>query len=133
VSFTKLSPEFPCAQHSPTREEHPRGRCAACTRSPAKCAGAMVVGLAAFSGSFLGSKLVASKRRYLVPPGCRLAKPCRDTPAGTLIPLRGPSAGRFADANRWVASQLLFQRCRARRGQDCKVKQGGYNVPLLVH
>jgi hypothetical protein len=41
-----------------------------------------LVGLCAFSGSLRGSKLVPSKRRYPVPPGCRLAKPCQDTPAG---------------------------------------------------
>jgi hypothetical protein len=40
----------------------------ACTRSPATYGGAIVVGVAAFSGGFLGSKLVPSKRRYLVPP-----------------------------------------------------------------
>ena len=35
---------------------------------------------------FLGLKPVPSKWRCHVPPGCRLAKPCRDTPAATLIP-----------------------------------------------
>ena len=32
---------------------------------------------------FSGLKPVPSKRLDLVPPGCRLVKPCRDTPAGT--------------------------------------------------
>src|SRR5215216_1685189 len=40
----------------------------ACTRPPAKCAGAGVVGVCAFSGSFFGSKLVPSTWRYRVPP-----------------------------------------------------------------
>jgi hypothetical protein len=40
----------------------------ACTRQ---------VGLAAFSGSLRGWKLVSSKWRCLLPPG-RLAQPCRD-------------------------------------------------------
>src|SRR5687768_16220274 len=46
----------------------------ACTRSPAKSAGAMVVGLqpvgtaCAFSNSLRGLKLVPSKWQYLVPP-----------------------------------------------------------------
>src|SRR5215216_4479585 len=34
----------------------------------AGCAGAMVVGVAALWGRFLGSKLIPAKRRYLVPP-----------------------------------------------------------------
>ena len=38
-----------------------------CTRSPAKNAGAMVVGVTAFSGSLRGLELVPIKRRYLVP------------------------------------------------------------------
>jgi hypothetical protein len=37
-----------------------------------------------FSGSFRGLRLFPTKRRCLVPPGCRLAQPCRDTPAGAL-------------------------------------------------
>jgi uncharacterized membrane protein YgdD (TMEM256/DUF423 family) len=41
----------------------------ACTRSPAKSAGAMVVGVAAFSGSFRRLRLVLSKWHYLVPSG----------------------------------------------------------------
>jgi uncharacterized membrane protein YgdD (TMEM256/DUF423 family) len=41
---------------------------AACTRSPAKSAGAMVVGVAAFSGSLRDLKLVPTKWRCLVPP-----------------------------------------------------------------
>ena len=40
----------------------------ACTRSPAKNAGAMVVGVCAFSSSLFGARLVPSKWRYLVPP-----------------------------------------------------------------
>jgi hypothetical protein len=36
----------------------------------------------------LGLKPVPAKLRCLVPPGCRLAKPCRDTPAGTHRVLR---------------------------------------------
>jgi hypothetical protein len=40
----------------------------ACTRTPAAYAGAMVVGVCAFSGSFPGLKWVPSKWRYLLPP-----------------------------------------------------------------
>ncbi len=40
----------------------------ACTRSPAKDAGAMVVGVGAFSGSLCGLELVPAKWRCLVPP-----------------------------------------------------------------
>jgi len=40
----------------------------ACTRSPAKSAGAMVVGVCAFSSSWRGLELVPAKWRCLVPP-----------------------------------------------------------------
>jgi hypothetical protein len=39
----------------------------ACTRSPAKYAGVMVVGVCAFSSTLRGLRLVPSNWRYLVP------------------------------------------------------------------
>ncbi len=59
---------------------------ATCTR-PLLSASArtVVVGVAVFSGRFLGSKLIPSKWRCLVLPDSRLAQPCRDTPALTRV------------------------------------------------
>jgi hypothetical protein len=33
---------------------------------------------------FPGLKQIPTEWRFLVPPGCRLAQPCRETPAGIL-------------------------------------------------
>jgi hypothetical protein len=39
-----------------------------CTRSPAKSAGAMLVGVCTFLGTLRGLKLIPSEQRCLVPP-----------------------------------------------------------------
>jgi hypothetical protein len=81
---------------------------------PIPCANTrvMMVGVGTFSRRLRGLKLVPSKWRCLVPPGCRLAKPCRDTPAlirvlrngypaESMRGLRTPLGGRTINSIEW--------------------------------
>jgi hypothetical protein len=67
----------------------------ACTRSPAKYAGAMVVGVGALSSGLRGLKLGPSKWQCLVPP--------TSTPEGAYPAREEHPRGRYADASRWAA------------------------------
>ena len=69
---------------------------------PPKLACSGRLGFAAIYKYFSGIKLVPSKRRYLVPHTSRYH-----------IPLRGPSAGCFANAHRWLQSNRLIFRSTA--------------------
>ena len=86
------------------RQRQPPNKPPAAPRLP----GAPTGGIHSVKKEYTTLKRVPSKRHCLVPPGCRLEKPCRDTPVG--IPLGKNTLGDDDASHQAAISHAISRR-----------------------